>query len=226
MYPVPTDSTPTLLLADSQPIYLLGLRMVVDDLAGYDLIHEAHTSAEILDVAHRVRPDIAIIDIAAPGMRGLATLRHLRHEAPAMQVVVTSLQDAPSFVRETVQAGARAFVSKRSPPDCLLQALHAVRSGGFYLDPSVATDMIVAGFGPRTRRGQPRGTLTLTDREREVFRLIALGYTNKEVAGQLGLTAKSVETYKSRASGKLDIYSRSKIVQYAALQGWFNEMGA
>lgn len=224
MHPIPNDHILTLVIADSQPIYLLGLHAVVDDIAGYHVVHEAQSSANVLDLALRMQPDIVIIDIASPGMRGLTTLRQIRHNAPDAQVVVTSLQDSPSFVRETVEAGARAFVSKRSPPDCLLQALRAVRSGGFYLDPSVANDLIVRGLGPRGRRGQPRGTPALTDREREVFRLIALGYTNKEVAGQLGLTAKSVETYKSRASGKLDIYSRSKIVQYAALQGWFNEM--
>ena len=218
MPPAPNAPSLTLLIADSQPIYLCGLRAVVDEVAGYDVVHEARSGANALDLAQRARPDIAIIDIAAPGMHGLATLRRLRDEAPETQVVVTSLQDSARFVRETVEAGARAFVSKRSGPDCLLHALGAVRGGGFYLDPAVAGEVLVGARGPAGR------TAGLTGREREVFRLIALGYTNKDVAGQLGLTAKSVDTYRSRASGKLDIYSRAKIVQYAALQGWFDEI--
>ncbi|WP_162501617.1 response regulator transcription factor, partial [Methylobacterium crusticola] len=137
-----------------------------------------------------------------------------------------SAHDDRTYVRQALGAGARGYVLKRSVGENLLQAIRAVSGSGLYLDPAIAdrfvpiSDLIVPRAGGRCERGAP----PLTEREREVIRLIALGFTNKEVAGKLGVTAKSVETYKTRASEKLDIRTRSKIVQYAMLQGWFQNL--
>ncbi|MGV7032956.1 response regulator [Methylobacterium symbioticum] len=218
------DTSLKLLIADNHPMCLRGVRAIVATVAGYEIVEEASSGPEALRLIRAVRPDIALLDIAMPGMHGLSILRQIQALSPETRVIIFSGYEDSNFVRETVSAGVRGYVLKRSAPECLIQALDAVRSGGLYLDPAVAAQIVTGAAGPANRislRG-PRGPISLTEREREVFRLVALGFTNKEVAGKLGVTAKSIETYKSRASEKLDIRSRAKIVQYAMLQGWFN----
>lgn len=218
------DASLKLLIADNHPMCLRGVRAIVSNVADYEIVQEAASGPEALRHILDVRPDIALLDVAMPGMHGLSILRQIHAGSPTTRVVIFSGYEDSNFVRETVAAGARGYVLKRSAPECLLQALDAVRGGGLYLDPAVAAQIVTgggAGVGRINARGA-RGASALTEREREVFRLIALGFTNKEVAGKLGVTPKSIETYKSRASEKLDIRSRAKIVQYAMLQGWFN----
>ncbi|WP_026597334.1 response regulator transcription factor [Methylobacterium sp. 77] len=204
-----------LLIADGYPLCLCGVRAMVRDGDSYEIIHEASSGAEALRLIIAQQPDIAILDMAMSGMQGFTVLRRIKAEAPDTRVIIFSSFEDASLVRETLAEGACGYVLKRSAPEHLLQALNAVRSGGLYIDPTIASHFVTD-----KRRIGTRGAMPLTEREREVFRLIALGFTNKEVAGKLGVTAKSIETYKNRASEKLDIRSRAKIVQYAMLQGW------
>lgn len=219
------DTSLKLLIADNHPLCLRGVRAIVGNVPGYEVAQEAASGPEALRLILAHRPDIALLDIAMPGMHGLSILRQIQAGSPGTRVIIFSGYEDSNFVRETVAAGVRGYVLKRSAPECLLQALDAVRGGGLYLDPAVAAQIVAGNAASAAGRISLRGPnrpMALTEREREVFRLIALGFTNKEVAGKLGVTAKSIETYKSRASEKLDIRSRAKIVQYAMLQGWFN----
>lgn len=215
------DGLLKLLVADSHPMSLRGVRSILQGVPGYQIIHEASSGAEVLRLIGACPPDIALLDVAMHGMQGFSVLRRLQAEAPKTRVVVFSSCEEANFVREILDTGARGYLLKRSPPEYLLQALDAVRNGGLFLDPTVASHFVADGNADR-KRTRPRGSMPLTGREREVFRLVALGFTNKEVAGKLGVTSKSIETYKNRASEKLDIRSRAKIVQYAMIQGWFD----
>ncbi|NEU14280.1 response regulator transcription factor [Methylobacterium sp. BTF04] len=213
-----------ILIADGHPMCVEGVRAVLRNVDGMEIIQEATTGSDALRLIIERKPDIAILDITMPGMHGLAVLKQILAEAPTTRVVIFSAYEDSAYARDTISAGAHGYVLKRSTSQCLLQAIDAVRRGGLYLDPAIAAHL-VSGNAGTTRRASGRGgriVVTLTEREREVFKLIAFGFTNKEVAGKLGVTSKSIETYKTRASEKLDIRSRAKIVQYAILQGWFS----
>lgn len=214
------------LIADDHPVFLAGIYMLLTKAADIEIVGEANTGRRALALILETRPDIALLDISMPEMHGIAVTKRLVSEAVPTHVVLLSAHDDPTYVRQALGAGARGYVLKNSAGDNLTQAIRAVSNGGLYLDPAIAERCLPASdlVGPRTSGSVERGALPLTDRERDVIRLIALGFTNKEVAAKLGVTTKSVETYKTRASEKLDLRSRSKIVQYAILQGWYHNV--
>ncbi|MET7245580.1 response regulator transcription factor [Methylobacterium sp. EM32] len=215
-----------MLIADDHPVFLAGIYMLLTKAADIEIVGEANTGRRALALILETRPDIALLDISMPEMHGIAVTKRLVSEAVPTHVVLLSAHDDPTYVRQALGAGARGYVLKNSAGDNLTQAIRAVSNGGLYLDPAIAERCLPASdlVGPRTSGSVERGALPLTDRERDVIRLIALGFTNKEVAAKLGVTTKSVETYKTRASEKLDLRSRSKIVQYAILQGWYHNV--
>lgn len=163
------------------------------------------------------QPEVAVLDIALPGLNGIDLLRRLSQDSFRTRVVILSAFEESMFVQRALAAGALGFVLKRSDMETTLQAIRAVLRGGLYIDPAVAGHLVAMS--------KPEGPpVTLTIREREVIRLIAFGLTGKEIAGRLGITAKSVETYKSRASEKLGLRTRAQMVQHAALEGWFGDI--
>ena len=209
-------------LGDDHPVFLLGLRALLNE-EGLTVVGEARSGTEALRLIGDLEPDVAVLDISMPFMHGIAVTEQLKAAASSTQVIILSGHNDRTYVHQALSAGARGYVLKRSVRENLLRAIHAACNGELYLDPGVAEYLvsgsrfgIVAGNGASQDRER-----SLTTRETDVIRLIALGFTNKEVAGKLAITAKSVETYKRRASTKLNIHARSKIVQYAMSQGWF-----
>jgi DNA-binding NarL/FixJ family response regulator len=212
------------LIADDHPVFLAGIHMLLTKAADIEIVGEANTGRRALGLILETCPDVAVLAISMPELHGIAVTKRLMAEAVSTHVVLLSAHDDPTYVRQALGAGARGYVLKNSAGDNLTQAIRAVSNGGLYLDPAIAERCLPASdlVGSRTSGSGERNALPLTDRERDVIRLIALGFTNKEVAAKLGVTTKSVETYKTRASEKLDLRSRSKIVQYAILQGWYH----
>jgi DNA-binding NarL/FixJ family response regulator len=209
-------------IADDHPIFIAGLRALLDDIDEIEIVGEATSPTQAIRLILQTRPDIAVVDVS---MSGISVAEQITGEAPEVGVICLSAHEDGTHVRHAIAAGARGYVLKRSGEQHLGAAIEAVSQGGLYVDPAIASRFVsVTGAALRHRQPNCRGKRLLTDRERDVLRLIALGFTNKEVAAKLGVTAKSVETYKTRASVKLDIHSRSKIVQYAILQGWFHEV--
>ncbi|ACL55879.1 response regulator transcription factor [Methylobacterium nodulans] len=213
------DKYVRVLLADDHPVFLGGVRALLEDAADVTIVGEATSGSRALRLITETRPDVAVLDVAMPEMHGIAVAQHLAAEVSPTRVVILSVHEDRTYVREALIAGVRGYVLKRSAGENLVQAVRAVSGSGLYIDPAIA-DRFVSTSDIMPRTGA-RTVPMLTDREREVVRLIALGFTNKEVASKLGVTAKSVETYKMRATEKLDIRTRAKIVQYAMLQGWF-----
>lgn len=212
-----------ILLADDHPIMVAGVRGLINDAPDMTVVGEAASGVQALRMIADVRPDVAVIDVAMPNTHGVAVMKQLVADASRTRVVFLSGHEDRTYVREALSAGARSYVLKRSAGQHLLQAIRAVHDGGLYLDPAIADRFVLAGdfIVPRTHGRPAAGNSKLTDRERDVIRLIALGFTNKEIAGKLGVTSKSIETYRMRAGDKLEIRTRAKIVQYAMFQGWF-----
>ena len=215
-----------IVLADDHRLILEGVGKIIERSDDIEVVGTAWSGSEAFQLITRVQPDVAILDISMPDGSGISVARHLGSSGNNTPIIFLSAHDDPVFVRQAMTTGAKGYVLKRSVGDCLLQAIRAVSHHGSYVDPSLARhlgrgDGSVFGSADR-KTGSTDGTLT--GREREVVRLVAFGFTNKEVAAKLGVTSKSVETYKMRASEKLNLRSRTKIVQYAFLQGWLQEL--
>jgi len=211
-----------IILADDHPIVLNGLRNLVQAEGDLDLVGEASNGIAALNLIREIRPDVAVIDVSMPELNGIALTRRLANEMPFVRVLVLTLHEDLAFVRQAVQAGVRGYVLKRSAAECLIQAIRAVVIGGVYVDPSIANRMI----GASPRKWHKVGAIgpDLTEREAGVLKLVALGFTNKEIARQLDVGVKSVETYKARGAAKLGLKTRAELVRYASGQGWLAEV--
>ncbi|MGY2046800.1 response regulator transcription factor [Methylobacterium sp. JK268] len=217
------DSSLRVFLADDHPLFLSGVRTLLQEAGDVTIVGEANSGVRALRMIGETCPDVAVLDVTMPDMHGIAVTQHLAAQEVPTRVVILSVHEDGNYVRQALAVGARGYVLKRSVGENLLQAVRAVSGSGLYLDPAIADRFVStrdAAMPPLAGRCVP----SLTEREREVVRLIAYGFTTKEVATKLGVTPKSVETYKMRASEKLDIRTRSKIVQYAMLQGWFQSL--
>jgi DNA-binding NarL/FixJ family response regulator len=211
-----------IILADDHPIVLNGLRNLVQVEDDFDLVGEASSGATALNLIRETRPDVAVIDISMPQLNGIALTRRLADEMPVVRVLVLTLHEDLAFVRQALQAGVRGYVLKRSAAECLIQAIHTVVIGGVYVDPAIANRML--GASPKRWQKSCAIGPELTEREANVLKLIALGFTNKEIARRLDVGVKSIETYKARGIAKLGLKTRAELVRYASGQGWLAEV--
>src|SRR5262245_3738378 len=208
-----------ILLADDHVTVRHGLKLLVESQDDMEVVAEASDGAAAVRLAMECRPDIIVMDVSMPGMNGLVATQTLRRTLPSAAIVTLTRHADDAYLQELLRAGASAYVLKQSAPTELLQAIRATGAGGQYVDSSL-TARVTAGFLGREGRTGSRGTTAITEREAEVLRLIASGYSNKEIAQQLDLSVKTVETHKANAMRKLDLNSRIDIVRYAVLQGW------
>jgi len=208
----------SVVLADDHPIVLNGLRNLIQAESDLDLLGEASAGLAALRLIREKQPDVAVLDISMPELNGIALSRRLAQEMPSVRVLVLTLHEDRAYLKQALEAGVRGYVLKRSAAENLVQAIRAVVTGGLYVDPAIANRM----FDDHPKRaGRLSGSEPdLTDREAEVLKLVALGFTNKEIARRLDVGVKSVETYKARGAEKLGLQTRADIVRYAAAQGW------
>jgi DNA-binding NarL/FixJ family response regulator len=211
------------ILADDHPIVLNGLRSLVSVESDLELVGEATTGTQALKVIREQKPDVAVIDISMPELNGIVLSRRISSEIPSVRILILTLHEDRAYLRQALNAGVRGYLLKRSAPENLVQAIRAVFTGGLSVDPAIAHRL----FDSTPRHGNPvrEGSWPdLTDRESDVLKLVALGYTNKEIARRLDVGVKSVETYKSRGVDKLGLKTRAELVRYASAQGWLAEI--
>jgi DNA-binding NarL/FixJ family response regulator len=220
-----TDPKPVrirIVLADDHAMFLSGIAGVLREIPDIEVIATVGTGTRALQVIAELKPDVAVLDIAMPEMNGIAVVTKLAAERHSVPAVILSLYEDRLYVQQALAAGARGYILKRATTDSLVLAIRSVHAGGVYLDPIVAGQHIAAERAAPSARnslGQIFAA-SLSEREEEIIRFIALGFTSKEIAAKLAITSKSIETYKARAAEKLDLHSRAKIVQYAVLRGW------
>jgi DNA-binding NarL/FixJ family response regulator len=175
-----------------------------------------------LRLIRETRPDVAVVDISMPELNGILLARRVAAEAPGVRVMVLTLHEDRAYLKQALDAGVRGYVLKRSAAENLIHAIRAVMVGGLYVDPAIANR--VFDSAPHRGARQP-GNINipdLTERETEVLKLVALGFTSKEISRRLDVGVKSVETYKARGTEKLGLKSRAEVVRYAAAQGWLS----
>ena len=211
-------------LADDHPIVLAGLCNLIEAEPDFELVGQSTNGQMALKLIREQSPDIAIVDISMPEINGIALVRRLADERPNVHVVVLTLYEERSFLKQALAAGAKGYVLKRSAAENLVSAIRVVQLGDVYIDPVLADGVRDHIFGQVDTAHQIGSLLGLTDREASVLKYSARGLTIKEIAGRLELSAKTVETYKARAVEKLGLKTRAEIVRFAAAQGWLEEI--
>jgi DNA-binding NarL/FixJ family response regulator len=205
-------------LADDHAVVREGLRALINTHPGMAVVGEAADGRTACELVEQVRPDVAVLDVSMPEMTGGRATERIRQTCPEVKVLALTVHEDRGYLRQLLAAGAAGYVLKRSAAEELIRAIRVVAGGGIYLDPSLA-GKVVGGFVHRPVGEAPAGEV-LSEREAAVVRLTASGHGNKEIAAQLDISTKTVETYKARALEKLGLHSRADLVRYAAGRGW------
>lgn len=213
---------PRIMLVDDHPLVREGVRHI---LAAADLpvVAEAGTVEEALDRAARTRPDLLVLDLSLPGGGGLELARRIREQLPDIRILVLSVHDHPEYVLGAVRAGANGYLRKDSSPAELREAIRAVARGESFFSPAVARQLSAAVRGEAAQDDRRRQLDRLTPREREVLAGIARGGTSKEIAQALGLSPRTVESYRESLMRKLEIRSVAGLTRFALETGLLGE---
>jgi two-component system response regulator NreC len=199
----------TVVIADDHAVVRSGLRMLLDAEQGLEVVAEAGDVTDAMRMVRAHRPRVAVLDLNMPGGSTLDAIVALRESTPESAIVVLTMQDDPAFARQALQNGALGFVLKEAADDELLEAIRLAAEGDTYLNPRLGARLAAQ---PPQPAGPPDD---LTEREVEILRLIALGHTNAEIAGQLYLSIRTVETHRAHIQQKLRRTTRAELVRYA-----------
>lgn len=207
------DGTIRVIIADDHAVVRDGIRMVLEREAGeFDVVAEAADVPSTIKEVREHKPDLLTLDLTMPGGSSLAALPSCFVAHPTLAVAILTMREDPEYARQALRAGARSYVLKEAEPSELLQAFRLAVAGGNYLHPRLGA-LMAAG------EESPADGVALSEREREVVRLIANGYTNPQIAEQLHVAERTVKTYRARAIEKLGFSSRSEITAYARKLG-------
>ena len=212
-------TTPSrVLMVDDHPVVLAGLKALVDHDPAFEVVGKARDGRTALRLARELLPDLVVLDISLPEINGIEVATTLLAEQPDCRVLMLTVHEERAYLRQLIEGGVSGYLLKRSAADELIRAMHAVMAGGVYIDPAVAAKAMLRP----TRSAQPKSgeAAELSERESDVLRLVAGGHSNKEISARLGISVKTVETYKARAMDKLGFRGRVEVVRYAAEQGW------
>lgn len=212
----------TVVLADDHAVLRAGLRTLLDAEPDIDVVGEAGNGSEAVDLVRRSRPTVAIIDISMPGKDGLAATREIVAGVPETRILILTMHDDEQYLYHVLDAGGHGYVVKSSADTDLLSAIRTVAHGGFFVYAPAAAH-ILKGYVETSGLPGPAKKGGLSEREVEVLRLTAEGYSNQEIARKLYLSRKTVDSYRSRIMQKLDLHHRSELVRYAVRRGLLHE---
>lgn len=202
------------LLADDHRILREGIRALIDDPEDMQVVGEAEDGLETVKKVAKLQPDVVVMDIAMPLLNGLEATRQIRRDFPQVKVLILTMHDNEEYIRQVLAAGALGYVLKDAAARDLLGAIRTVNQGEAVLSPAI-TRLVIEDY---LRWGDIRPEDTtdgLTAREREVLQLIAEGYTNKEIAGIMSLSVKTVQSHRTNLMNKLDLHDRGELIKYA-----------
>ena len=203
------------LVVDDHAVVRKGLRLVLDAEDDLEPVGEAGNARDAIFQARALKPDVILLDVVMPERSGLDVLPQLLHEHPDVKVLILSMQDDPQYVRQAFAAGASGYVLKEAADTEVVTAIREVAGGGRYVHPELGARLITAeAEAARQAEEDP-----LSDREREVLRLLALGFTNQEIAKQLFISVRTAETHRAHVMQKLRLQSRAELVRYAIAHG-------
>jgi two-component system, NarL family, response regulator NreC len=208
-----------LLLADDHTVVRQGLRKVLEERPEWEVVAEAGDGREAVRQAEIHKPDVAIVDVAMPLLNGIETTRQISRKSPTTRVLVLSMHADEAYVTQILQAGATGYLLKDSADVDLIQAVAAVAKGTSFFSPAIARVMLDDYVQKLAEKGVTDRYESLSEREREIFQLIAEGKANKEIAVLLSISPSTVETHRARIMEKLDLHSAAEIVLYAVRRG-------
>jgi DNA-binding NarL/FixJ family response regulator len=210
------------LLADDHAMLREGLAMLIGGQADMEVVAQAENGRDAVRLACDEKPDVAVLDVSMPEMGGAEAAEAIRKECPQVRVLALTRHADQAYVRRLLQAGAAGYVLKKGAADALINAIRVVAKGGTYVEPQLAGALLQRTFGRTPAEAAAEQAPMLSAREEEVLRSIAWGRSNKEIAAELGLSIKTVESYKAVALEKLQLRNRSDIVRYAVTRGWLS----
>jgi two-component system, NarL family, response regulator NreC len=203
------------LIVDDHAVVRSGLRLLLDAESDLEVVGEAGSARDAIFEARTANPDVILLDVVMPDQSGLEAIPTLLHEHPETRILVLSMQDDPRYVREAFGVGASGYVLKEAADAEVVAAIREVASGGRYVHPALGARLVEA----ETAEARRQEADPLSDREREVLRLLALGHTNQEISTQLFISVRTAETHRAHIMQKLRLSSRAELVRYALEQG-------
>ena len=199
------------LVVDDHAVVRAGLHLLIDAEDDLEAVGEAGSARDAVFQARALKPDVILMDVVMPDQSGLDVVPTLLHERPETKVLVLSMQDDPQYVRQAFAAGASGYVLKEAAENELITAVREIAAGGRYLHPELGARVMQADLAERRRAESD----PLSEREREVLRLLALGHTNQEISAQLFISVRTAETHRAHVMQKLRLSSRAELVRYA-----------
>jgi two-component system, NarL family, response regulator NreC len=209
-------------IVDDQPIVCAGLAQLVSRQNDMKVAGEVLDGHQAIENTGRFAPDVMIMNMSMPGMNGIESTKEIKNSHPEIQILAISFHESQGYVKSVIDAGATGYLLKRASLDEILNAIRSVAEGRLYLDPSLV-DNVVNGFLKKPKNGHFNPTKELSDREAQVLKLLAAGYGMKEVAYNMKVSIKTVDTYKRRSFEKLGLHTRVELLKYALAQGWLIE---
>jgi two-component system, NarL family, response regulator NreC len=212
-----------IVLADDHAVLRAGLRALLNQEDDFRVVGEANSGLEVVDLAEKLQPDLILLDLSMSGLNGLNALPMLRQVAPRSRILILTMHDDPQYLRQAVKTGAAGYVLKKAADEELLAAMRAVMRGDVYVHPSM-TRALLDDILPAQRENDEDIWNSLSEREQQVLNLVALGHTSMEIAQQLNLSPKTVETYRARGMEKLGLKTRAALVRFALNRGLLTEL--
>jgi len=214
------------LLVDDHNIVRQGLKALLTAEPDINVVGEAQSGREAVEMADRLRPEVVVMDLAMPRLNGWEATRQILKAVPKAKILVLSTYDDPQHIQQAIGAGAAAYLIKQTASADLVKAIHEVRSGNAYFSPTIAQQLreqtcrsLTADPASQKPKQQPQPEVELTVREAEVLQLIAEGFANKQIAGELGLSVKTVEKHRQQVMNKLNIHDTAGLVRHAVDRG-------
>jgi two-component system response regulator NreC len=206
-------------VVDDHAVVRSGIKLLLEREEDIEVVGEAGNAKDAIFRARALKPDVMLLDVVMPGESGIDVLPKLLKESPETKVLVLSMQDDPNYVREAFAAGAAGYVLKEAADEEVVSAIREIADGGRYVHPALGARMVAADAEARAAaEADP-----LSDREREVLRLLALGHTNQEIAQMLYISVRTAETHRAHIMQKLRLSTRAELVRYALSHGLLDE---
>jgi two-component system response regulator NreC len=208
-----------ILLADDHTILRAGLKMMLNAQPDMEVVGEAQDGRQAIEETHKLQPDIVLMDITMPDLNGIEATRQIKRIVPDVKILMLTMHEHDEYVFQALQDGASGYMLKEAADTELITALHVITSGQFYLSPT-AQSVVVGDYLQKVRTGEERDSYSsLTEREREILKLVAEGFTNNQIAERLIISPKTVDTHRTHIMDKLNMHSRAELIKYAMRRG-------
>lgn len=208
-----------ILLADDHTILRAGLKMMLNAQPDMEVVGEAQDGRQAIEEAQKLQPDLVLMDITMPDLNGIEATRQIKRLVSDTKILMLTMHEHDEYVFQALQAGASGYMLKEAADTELITAIHVITSGQFYLSPT-AQSVVVGDYLQKVRTGEERDSYSsLTEREREILKLVAEGFTNNQIAERLVISPKTVDTHRTHIMDKLNMHSRAELIKYAMRRG-------